>query len=317
MSITINRVRGAIMGTFVGDALGMPVEGLTFRQIKNKYSVLKDMLDGRLKKGSYTDDTQMMMGISESLISKKGFDGQDIANKFVENFSPERGYGRSAAKIIEELKTGAKWDKVSTLVFKNGSYGNGAAMRSAPLAVFYYNRLNELIKYTKKAAEITHTHVLGYQGAILISIAISKVLTEYNLNTLESKIRFINVLKNTYSFDNVYLKSLNNIIELLKNPVDVSEAINLLGVSVRAHESVPTAIYSFLNNIERFEDSVIFSVNLGGDTDTIGAMTATLAGAYHGYNLVPKRWLNDLENNFKGKDYILNLADNLFFNISK
>jgi poly(ADP-ribose) glycohydrolase ARH3 len=312
MTITKDRVRGTLMGTFVGDALGMPVEGLSYEQIKDKYSIINNMMDGRLKKGSYTDDTQMLIGITESLINKNGFDGQDMAGKFVNNYSPVRGYGKSAAKIIEELKTGVKWDEVSTLVFEKGSYGNGAAMRAAPLSIFYHKCLDDLIKYSRKAAEITHTHILGYQGAILINIAIYQALAVNNLKSLESKIDFINFIKSAYSFDHVYIKSLNTIIDLLQNPVDIKKTINLLGVSVKAHESVPTAIYAFLKNSDSFEKAVIYSVNLGGDTDTIGAMTGSLAGAFYGCSSISLKWLDDLENNIKGKDYVLNLSDKLF-----
>jgi poly(ADP-ribose) glycohydrolase ARH3 len=83
-------------------------------------------------------------------------------------------------------------------------------------------------------------------------------------------------------------------------------------VSSASYESVPTAIYVFLTNSESFEKALISAVNVGGDTDTIGAMTGAIAGAYHGFSQMPARWLDCLENKVKGKTYILKLADQLF-----
>ena len=77
-------------------------------------------------------------------------------------------------------------------------------------------------------------------------------------------------------------------------------------------ESVPAAIYCFLANLDSFEDAVVQAVNLGGDTDTIGAMTGALSGAYRGKTGIPKRWLESLENGPKGRDYIERLGDQLW-----
>ncbi|MBC8140895.1 MAG: ADP-ribosylglycohydrolase family protein, partial [Armatimonadetes bacterium] len=85
-----------------------------------------------------------------------------------------------------------------------------------------------------------------------------------------------------------------------------------LGSSIEAHESVPAALYSFLRHPESFEGAVSFAVRLGDDTDTVGAMTGAIAGAFHGYAGIPQKWLRPLENGAKGRDYTLSLADRLF-----
>jgi poly(ADP-ribose) glycohydrolase ARH3 len=79
---------------------------------------------------------------------------------------------------------------------------------------------------------------------------------------------------------------------------------------VSALGAVPPAIASFLLT-RGFKESVVVAVNCGGDTDTVGAMSGALAGAYYGYSQIPEQWLRPLENEGKGRDYILSLADRL------
>jgi poly(ADP-ribose) glycohydrolase ARH3 len=88
--------------------------------------------------------------------------------------------------------------------------------------------------------------------------------------------------------------------------------VEVLGNGIEAHESVPAAIYSFLAHPDSFEEAVVFAVRLGGDADTIGAMTGAIVGAYHGASAIPERWLAALENGPKGRDYVRDLADRLF-----
>ena len=76
--------------------------------------------------------------------------------------------------------------------------------------------------------------------------------------------------------------------------------------------SVPTALYCFLCEPQSFEDAVAFAVNLGGESDSIGAMTGAIAGAYHGAAAIPERWLDGLERGPKGRDHLERLAELLF-----
>lgn len=84
-----------------------------------------------------------------------------------------------------------------------------------------------------------------------------------------------------------------------------------LGCDIRTHRSVPTAVYAFAAHPASFSEAVLFAVSLGGDTDTIGAMTGTIAGAYHGIEGIPPDWIKALENSRKGRDYVCTLAARL------
>ena len=102
------------------------------------------------------------------------------------------------------------------------------------------------------------------------------------------------------------------VAEYITTKPAIETVIDELGVDSRVHLSVPAAIYSFLSHSHSFEEAVVYAVNLGGDTDTIGAITGAIAGAYHGVASIPQRWYEILENGAKGRDYIVGLAQALW-----
>ncbi len=298
---------GALVGTAVGDALGMPVEGYDPKQIQLKYGKIREMLSGKLPAGSYTDDTEMMIGVAESLIENRGFNGEHMAKTFIKNFDSSRGYGFGVQIVLQLISEGESWEEAAKNLFGGvGSYGNGAAMRIAPVSIFYYDNFDELKKTAIKTAKITHTHPLGVEGAVLQAYAIALALNQHPLKNLDIE-NFLQTLQNFVKSE-VYKNKIKKIKLLLSKKTSKWEVIFLLGNGIEAFNSVPTAIYSFLANYKSFEDAVTYAVNLGGDTDTLGAMTGAISGAYHGFEAIPKRWLNKLEN----LDYLKSLAEKIW-----
>jgi len=104
----------------------------------------------------------------------------------------------------------------------------------------------------------------------------------------------------------VYREKLNKIEALLRQP-DRGRVILELGNGIEVFNSVPTAIYSFLSQPHSFARAVLSAISLGGDTDTIGAMTGAISGAYLGFDSIPGKWRDKLENRL----YIAELAGGL------
>lgn len=329
---------GALMGTFVGDALGMPVEGWSTQRIARTFGQVTDLNNAslfvrvystifglltnpqlafsnvRLGRGSYTDDTQMMIGVAESLTACGGFDGADMARRFVENFDPRRGYGPGAMKAIGGLRRGIPWNVVGKQLFGShgGSFGNGAAMRVAPVGVFYYDDFTELRRAAELSASITHSHYLGKEGAALQAFAVACAVRREPGATFDA-LSFLDDLRNFVQPDCAeFQEKLTKISDLLTRQPTVFEVANALGNGVEIFNSVPAAIYSFLTHADSFKDAVVYAVSVGGDTDTIGAMTGAIAGAFHGVEGIPDEWLNALENGEKGRDYVWQLAETLY-----
>lgn len=139
-----SKIMGCLIGSAIGDALGMPVEGLNYYQIRKKYGEIDEMIDGTLPAGSYTDDTQLMIGLAESLINKKGIDQEDMANRFVQIHERHRGYGQIVRQFIQLMELGWEWKKAVQETNNLFSYANGSAMRVAPVGAFYFDNMEKL-----------------------------------------------------------------------------------------------------------------------------------------------------------------------------
>ncbi|XP_077264725.1 ADP-ribosylhydrolase ARH3 isoform X2 [Temnothorax americanus] len=251
----------------------------------------------------YTDDSAMTRSLAESLIEKQDLDIVDVAKRFAKSYheEPDRGYGAGTATVLKEWKRHVEETNIK-IPAKNlfdglGSYGNGGAMRIAPVALFSYNNYDKLLYYVKEATEITHAHKLGINGAILQAIAIQQSLClnpseELNVtNFVDDLINKMDKIENASE----YKERLNIVKNLLSEDGDEpneQRVVEQLGVKVRALESVPTAIFCFLKAQKRIKRirtdnplrrAIQYAISLGGDTDTIASMTGAIVGAFYGY----------------------------------
>ena len=259
-----SRFRGCLLGLAVGDALGAPFEGSGFTSpIQVRASAAVNPL---LR---YTDDTHMAIGIAESLSACRDFDGQDMAEKFIKNYElePWRGYGPGPPRIFRKIRAGSSWDRAAEDIYPGGSYGNGSAMRVAPLALFFYRDRDKLITTARLQSRITHAHSLGKEGAVLQALAVAlSVGHDSNLSARD----ILEHLK-SYTTEEKYLQKLTE-TEALLNDADVKKIASRLGNGIEAFNSVPTAICCALRHPDSFEEAVVEAVSLGGDADTIACM---------------------------------------------
>ena len=293
---------GALIGTAVGDALGAPFQGrhrVTFEEIEEVAEGLRVL--------TYTDDTHMMIGIAESLIRVRGFDGKDMMQTFIRNYElePYRGYGPGPPYIFRLVRSGEAWNQAAQKLYPGGSYGNGAAMRIAPVGVLCHDNPSLLREIADESSQLTHTHDLGKEGAALQAYAVALAASLEPPLTLDRS-QFLAKLT-AFVQDGVYKQKLSSLERILTSP-DKSKVVAELGNGIEAFNSVPTAIYSFLLEPESFGQAVFNAISLGGDTDTIGAMTGAISGAYLGIESIPLGWRSKLEN----EPYIAGLADQLF-----
>ncbi len=166
-------------------------------------------------------------------------------------------------------------------------------MRIAPVGVFYHNNPERLRAVAHESSRITHAHRLGKEGAALQAYAVALAV---NLDPPAAFDRsdFLAKLAG-YTQDAVYQEKLSKIKEFLNNP-DRARIVAELGHGIEAFNSVPTAIFSFLAYPDSFTRAVFHAISLGGDNDTIGAMTGAIPGAYLGIESIPASWRNKLEN---------------------
>jgi ADP-ribosyl-[dinitrogen reductase] hydrolase len=294
-----------LLGTAVGDALGVPFE----TKLANYEPLVK--WDGKsylgsehhgLQPGQYSDDTQMSLMVAESLIDNHGFNPDDLAERYVEWIvsGRARGYGKTTMLAITNLVNGKHWSESGIA----GSYGNGTAMRAAPFGVYFRNDLSALVSICKMDSSITHASEEAEGGSIAIGLAAAYAVNGDTSGLLEdlwqilpaSKIRSI-----IYSLDS-----------LIESPyITPEQALRVIGTKADVRQTVPAALYCFLK-FDNYHDAVLASIKAGGDTDTTAAIVGALFGAKYGMKVIDK----DLVKNVEESDRLIEL-DSQLYNRSK
>jgi poly(ADP-ribose) glycohydrolase ARH3 len=278
-----DRFVGSMLGLALADALGSEHEGGVIA------GNIWKLIYGRGNELRWTDDTEMAVGLAESLIENNGIEPDRLAKRWAERMQGMRGYGEGARELLKMVKQGVDWREANTATFPNGSYGNGAAMRAAPLGLFYYRDDDKLRQATTLASSITHAHPLGIEGGLLIAKATALALHE----PLKPDV----FLQDLYEFcerDEFRLR-LGIARKLLKENPSNAVIVSQLGTGVVAHKSAVTAVYAFCRHPDDFKALIEFIINLGGDTDTIGAMAGGIFGAKNGTAALPADLLPRLE----------------------
>jgi poly(ADP-ribose) glycohydrolase ARH3 len=292
---------GCLVGTAIGDALGASREGGVMSRSEDIVSLAE-----KLEQLIYTDDTHMTIGVAESLVENKGFDGEHMAQSFIKNYEAEpwHGYGPGPPKIFGMIRSGEAWDSAANGLYPGGSFGNGSAMRVAPVGLLYSRNLEKLREIAYQSSSITHSHELGKEGAALQACAVALALNTPSEEEIDRE-AFLSRLQN-FIQNQLYKEKVARIRDLLDEQ-DKAKVVAVLGNGIEAPRSVPTAIYCFLRQPQSYKDTVIYAISLGGDTDTIAAMAGAICGAYLGIEAIPSEWRAKLEN----REYIESLAENL------
>ena len=292
---------GVLIGGAVGDSIGELAA----------VHIAEESLQDWLNEGDtlrYTDDTAMSIGLAEAIIQDKAVNEKSIGEKFQKNYSKEpwRSYSPSTPAIFAKVKKlDITYSKAAQQLYDGmGSFGNGAAMRIAPLGALYRNS-SKLREISEISARVTHSHPMGVDGACLLSYAIGKLV---NLNPEENfplHDFIIGMVK--FSKSKEIRNKLLKVMELIAEDKSPKDAAKELKLSQRVDETIPFAIYSFLKNKKSFKNSLFCAILNGGDQDTLGAITGNLSGAYLGYESIPENWASRLEN----YEYIQSLSKQL------
>ena len=305
-----DRCAGSILGTAFGDALGAGVEGWTSEEIKNEYGEVCDYIGCRMGAGYYTDDTQMTLAMLRSIVRTGGIDGADCAACCAEAFDPERGYGRSASEIMKALNEGTSYTETGNMLFPDGSYGNGAAMRIAPVGLLCGEMDPSLMRsWVFESVRSTHTHDEAVDGALVLAAVIGCLSRLVDASGFDPSAFLLGL--SPYCRTMELRSRIMLAARLLGEELTPEEVVAQLGNGVRTLESVPTALYTAFRYIDDPEQALVAAVGYGGDTDTIAAMTGAVVGALHGADLFPRRWHDGLERGTHGYETLRDLSSQL------
>jgi poly(ADP-ribose) glycohydrolase ARH3 len=295
-----DRFAGCLLGLAVGDAVGAPYEGLKHTDIYFQFGTPDKLVTN--PSGDplcYTDDTEMTIGVAETLAACGRIEEARLCRAFADNYHPERGYGPSARHVIEAMKDGRDWRPLAETLLPGGSFGNGAAMRVAPVGLVFADAPDELWAQARLSALPTHTHPLGIEGAQLLALAVSLAL---RAATFDRKEFWRELLARATTEEFRW-----HITTAMK--LKPSDSLAGLGSTLHAHRSVVTAIACFAATPSDYETAIGRAIGLGDDTDTLAAMAGTLVGAFGGVGAIPPGLLAKLEDGpAKGRTHLTNLA---------
>jgi len=261
-----------------------------------------EMTVARLGRGTYTDDTQMMIALAEATLEGAPLEPERLAHGFLEHYDPRRGYGRGTAQVLELWRSGIPVAVAARQVYgTHGSLGNGAAMRVAPIGVRYADDPPQLYGEAVASARVTHAHPVGIDAAVVQAAAVGAAVAGREV---------LSAAAGAVTTDEMR-QGVAAVGELLRHPALAPTTVaEKLGNSATGHRSVPAALYCALAH-DSFEEAVTFAVRCGGDTDTLAAMAGAVSGARHGAAACPARWLDSLEDGPLGRSYVQGLARQL------
>ena len=304
-----NFSKNILIGSAVGDALGVPVEFKSRQYLQqNPVTDMTGYGTYNMPPGTFSDDSSMMFCLAESLCN--GYNVNDIAEKF--QMWMHEGYwtadgevfdvGISTRKAINRLRVVKNPTEAGSTAESDN--GNGSLMRILPLAIFTKDlSIDERCEIVKEVSSITHAHNRSVLACIYY--------IEFALNVLDSE-----NLEEAYLNTNFWLKLFLEENEIYKNEFQYFERI-LSGKLIDLKEdeinstgyvmdSLEASIWCLLHT-DSYKDCVLKAVNLGHDTDTIACIAGGIAGIYYDVETIPTNWIEQLAR----VDDILHLAAQL------
>ncbi len=306
MSVTSKATIGCILGTAVGDALGLPYEGLRQTQIRSVAGY--NLIFG---KGMVSDDTEHTCMVAQALIVSAGREDlfrSSLAWRFrwwLLTLPVAVGY--ATLRAIVKL-----WFGFSPRHSGVFSAGNGAAMRAALLGVCYGDDLNQLFSLVRLSTRITHTDPKAEYGSL--SVAIAAYLASQNTQILPPY--YYKILQAILPPE---AGELLDLIQLAcesssRNEEGTIFAANLglnKGISGYIYHTVPIVIQIWLRHQQDYPTAIKEVIRLGGDTDTTAAILGGIIGARVGKQGIPSAWLDNLWEYPRSVVWMENLARRL------
>lgn len=341
----LDKYRGCMIGGAVGDALGYTVDFMHEEAIKRRYGkngiTAYELTEGIAQ---ISDDTQMTLFTANGLllattrgrtrgIMAKYSDyialcytewmrtqteeyplGEKYPYTWLINL-PELFQRRSPAlSCFLALSSYSGGTNAGTDQPISAAKGCAGVTRVAPIGIYFGKKQMSIENVDRLAAEsaaITHGHDLGYIPAAGLVHIIHLVSHDKDISLMEAVDDMIATMPRLFSdapHIDEYTELMHKAVSLAKGDLLDTDAIHMLGEGWSAEEALAIAIYCSLKHERNFRSGVVAAVNHNGDSDSTGAITGNILGAYLGLSAIPEQYLENLEL----QDVILELADDLY-----
>jgi ADP-ribosyl-[dinitrogen reductase] hydrolase len=285
-----SRAEGVLIGLACGDALGRPVEFDSPGAIERDHGTLREMIGHgtwNQPAGTITDDTEQALCLARSLAEQSTFDPADVAERFVDWY--ETGpfdIGIMTRRSLERLQRGTPWHEAGQKVWEKSpegsNAGNGSVMRCPPLALAYGDseKTDKLARVSRDSSRITHADPRCTYGCAVLNLIIAGLLRKER-EPLSDAVAYVRG------------DAPAELVGAL-DPIARGKDVESLENSGYVVHTLQTALHDGFR-AESLEEAIVTSVNRGGDTDTIGAVTGAVAGARFGAGSIPDSWLAEIK----------------------
>ncbi|MCI1833147.1 MAG: ADP-ribosylglycohydrolase family protein [Bifidobacterium sp.] len=304
-SMQYDHALGALRGLSLGDALGMPTQSMSAESIRRAYGTVTGLVDAvddepiapGMPAGSVTDDTEQALLVAAQICGNGGhIDPHALASALLswEDDMKARGsldlLGPSTKLALEQVRNGAD-------IATTGRTGttNGAAMRVTPVGIAHSTQTPDFADYVYESCRVTHNTVPGYQSAYLVAAAVSCAID--GASTRDCITQAIDLAgamrwKGAWSPKASVLARVRLGVDVCVATDDDARFIRRLrdefGTSVESNESVAVAFALAYRYFDRPLKALLTAVNIGGDTDTMAAMSGAILGASVGADAFPR-----------------------------
>ncbi len=291
-----SRLKGGIIGSVIGDALGVPVE------FKSRPHLRQNPVNEMIGHGTYnqlpgtwSDDSSMTFCTMESLCN--GYNLKDIADNFIkwryESFWTPYGIvfdiGISTANAIVKYKNSQ--DPTKSGNYDERSNGNGSLMRILPLAFYFKDEIRtKRYRAIKEVSSITHAHIRSVVSCfIYVEMAIQLIKGMDKFSAYQETIEIVKEYLKSSMLTHYEFRQFDKVLSGKIQSLDQ----NSIGSSGYVLDSLEASIWSLLTT-NTYKEAVLKAVNLGSDSDTTGAITGGIAGIHYGFDSIPGHWINKL-----------------------
>ncbi len=284
------RARCSLEGLSVGDAFG------------DRFFIHPDVAERLIEARAlpvapwrFSDDTQMALSIVSILREFGTIDQEQLAQSFAQRYDSGRGYGAAMHGLLARIRDGEPWNKVAPSLFSGqGSFGNGAAMRVAPLGAFFADEMDRVISQAEASAEVTHSHPEAKAGAIAVAVAAAWAWRLRNSSTVPSQQEFLDLILPLVPESEVHSK-IRQARDLQQASVESAVAVLGNGDRISAQDTVPFALWCAAQHLDNYEEAMWLTVSGMGDRDTTCAIVGGIVALYTGVEGIPTAWLDNRE----------------------
>ncbi|MYW67275.1 ADP-ribosylglycohydrolase family protein [Streptomyces sp. SID8379] len=269
----MDRALASLRGLSVGDALGSQFF------VPANYPLLKsrDLPEGTWQ---WTDDTEMACSVAAVLAAHGRIDQDALARSFAEHHDFDRGYGPAVNRLLRQIREGGDWRALASALFKGqGSWGNGASMRIAPLGAYYADDPEQATHQAEISAYPTHQHREAVVGAMAVAATAALVADPQGPPTPHALLDGVIALV-PRSAVQAGLRRAKDMLDY-GDPVTVAAVLGC-GRRTTAHDTVPFALWSAARGLGDFEEAFWSTAQVGGDLDTTCAIVGGVVASGKG-----------------------------------